>query len=247
MLRRMGKIIYISVAVLLIIGVAYVYYNIKKIEGWELQCNGQSFQLNWALRYYEETHNHFPSAYTIDQEGTKMHSWRALFITNWKEIGDYDFRYDFKEPWNSIHNKRLMDNRFRNTFICPCDYNARRNPHLADYFVVVGDKTLFPGAKTRSYHPKNEESRSNTILMAESNTMNTEWLEPKDLEYDTMSFTINDPTRPSISSGHAQGPHVGMADGSVRSLSNNISPDVLKAMLTVHDDESDVQDPEVKK
>ena len=45
-----------------------------------------------------------------------------------------------------------------------------------------------------------------------------------------MSFTVNDPGRPSVSSRHAHGPYVAMADGSIRPVAG-IAPEVMEAML----------------
>jgi prepilin-type processing-associated H-X9-DG protein len=81
------------------------------------------------------------------------------------------------------------------------------------------------------------ESRGNTILSVEGTGLDIEWLEPRDLEYDTMSFKLNDPERPGISSVHPRGANVSMADGSVRFLNQDISPEVLKSMLTVKKDD----------
>jgi hypothetical protein len=57
-------------------------------------------------------------------------------------------------------------------------------------------------------------------------------MEPKDLAFDSMSFTLNDPTRPSVSSKHRRPPNAITVDGSANWL-NNVGPDRLREMLQI--------------
>jgi prepilin-type processing-associated H-X9-DG protein len=57
------------------------------------------------------------------------------------------------------------------------------------------------------------------------------WMEPRDLELSNFDPTIDSRSGRGISSNHAAGANVAMADGSVRCLSPNTSPEVVKAML----------------
>jgi hypothetical protein len=74
----------------------------------------------------------------------------------------------------------------------------------------------------------------NTILLAEISNSDIHWMEPRDLRADEMSFTINDPTRPSISSPHSRGPAVVFAD-SIRAyrIDRSLRPETLKALTTI--------------
>ncbi len=76
-------------------------------------------------------------------------------------------------------------------------------------------------------------------MLVESENAAVHWMEPRDLDWDTMSFRINDRSRPSISSKHRAGsypgPHVVTAAGGVGYLPEGLSPDTLRLLLTIDD------------
>lgn len=62
-----------------------------------------------GLLKYEEKHGSFPPAYTVDEKGNPMHSWRVLILPfiNQRNLHRL-FRMD--EPWNSPHNLEVAEN-----------------------------------------------------------------------------------------------------------------------------------------
>ena len=140
--------------------------------------------------------------------------------------------YDLNEAWDGPKNSAWRDRR-PDFYACPCDPDSQRNRRLTNYFVVEGRNTAFPRSGTASLADvEKTKGRSNTILVVEARGANIEWLEPRDLTFDGLNLTVNDPNLPSISGNHPNGPYAGMAEGSVRSL-RGVSPEVLKGMLTV--------------
>lgn len=231
---------------LLIAFVSFAYYDPEARQfALNLQCESHCTGRVMSMLCYEQYHNHLPPAHVDAPDGSRMHSWRALMADEWMGLSFSDFPYDYREPWNGPHNSKLS--RIYG-FACPSAPDAQRNHRLTNYFVVVGSNTPFPGARTMSFIGDDiSKGRSNTILMVEASRMGIEWLEPRDLEYDAMSFIVNDPKRPSISGHHPQGPHVSMADGSVRCLNKDIDPEVLKQMLTAPKDAWRENEPENRK
>jgi hypothetical protein len=113
--------------------------------------------------------------------------------------------------------------------------SAKRPRYLTNYVVVVGDDTAIPGPTGLpvSDFPHGGE---NTLLLAEVTHESVHWMEPRDLEFDSMSFQINDRSRPSISSVHPKGPGIVCA----RSITcwrwnPNASPDVVRALIVRQD------------
>ena len=98
--------------------------------------------------------------------------------------------------------------------------------------VVTGARTAFPKTGYVSLS-QIRDGLENTILVVESKNCSPDWTEPRDLDFDTMSFTINSKSAPSVSSDHPQGPLVCFADGAVYHLSPKTTATELKAMLTI--------------
>jgi hypothetical protein len=71
-----------------------------------------------------------------------------------------------------------------------------------------------------------------TLIVVEVVDAGIHWMEPKELDWGTMSFRLNDRTRPSVSSDHAFGPHVLTVDDMVAGLPRDITPEMLRALLT---------------
>jgi prepilin-type processing-associated H-X9-DG protein len=97
----------------------------------------------------------------------------------------------------------------------------------------VGPGTAFPGGKSVSLE-EFTDGPENTIVLVEIANSNIHWSEPRDLMFDEISFKINDPAKPSISSPHADGPNVVFADGRSCRVSEAIPPETLRALFTIN-------------
>ena len=86
-----------------------------------------------------------------------------------------------------------------------------------------------------------------TILVVESLNSGRQFTEPGDLELQTMSLKINDPTKPCISSHHPGGANVVFADAKVYFVTEQISPEALKALISIDGGESITRDELVRR
>lgn len=194
-------------------------------------CRGRFAQLQLALRNYHEFYGTFPPAWVADADGKPMHSWRVLLLPFCD--GAYIYRdYRFDEPWNSPHNQQLAARSRIAQYHCPSHGREDNDTHT-DYVVVVGAGTAFPGSRSTSLS-EFRDGPENTILLVEIANSDIHWMEPRDLVVDEMSFRVNDPTRPSISSPHPSGPGVEFADQiSPIRLRADVAPEMLKALTTI--------------
>lgn len=204
-------------------------------------CHGNLFQIAHALHRYHDAEGSFPPAFASDTNGNRLYSWRVIFSPY---FGEFDFyrAYDLEEAWDQPDNLKLANEVDSFGFTCPSGPNSNHrrsnefvlgNPRFADYVAVVGPGTVFPGRESVS-KSQISDGLENTILLVEIAKSKIHWSEPKDLQFDEMSFTINHPTKPSISSPHAAGPGVVFADGRFRRISKTMPPDILKALLTIN-------------
>ena len=192
------------------------------------QCTCNLCSIKLALLNYHETYGSFPPAYVADAKGKPMHSWRVLILP-YLSLDSLHASYRMGEPWDGPNNRKLIDQR-PNIYNCP---SRRPSPGLTSYVTVVGPNTAFPGAGTTKLGDIHD-GPANTILVAEVSNVDIAWTEPRDLDAETMSWAIDDPKRPSISSPHDLGPAVVFADASYRRLGTYHPPENLKAMTTIN-------------
>ena len=190
-------------------------------------------QIAVALYNYHDTYGGFPPAYVADATGKPMHSWRVLLLPFLNQSSLYN-TYSMAEPWDGPNNRKLLDQR-PTVYDCPSRFGG---PTLTSYAAIVGPKTAFPGPKS----PKLGDIRdgtSRTIMIAEVSNVEIPWTEPRDLDTGTMSWVIDDPSKPGFSSHHDEGPLALFADGMLRRLGTFQPPATLKAMTTVDGGEPD--------
>lgn len=210
------------------------------------QCECNLRQLGLALHNYHDTYKCLPAAYYLDQAGTPLHSWRIRVLPFVEQNTIFD-AYRFDEPWDSPHNITLgqrQPEKFPGAPALgpPHCYFCPLHPELYDreqtsYAMIEGPGTALPVGQERRLDDF-PDGVANTIIVAEIDHDRMHWLEPRDLHVDRMSFQINDPTRPSISSQHPRGPAVLFADGKVYRLAPNVPPSLVKALVTVDGGES---------
>jgi hypothetical protein len=67
-----------------------------------------------------------------------------------------------------------------------------------------------PGKRIAAQEVKrNRDDPASTLVVVEAMKSQINWMEPRDLEWDRMSFRLNDHSRPSISSEHHYGSYSG--------------------------------------
>jgi len=155
-----------------------------------------------------------------------MHSWRVLILP-YIEQNDLYKAYNFEEAWDGPNNRKLAA-RMPNLYALPGE--ERPGNTTANYLAVVGPETIWHEAAGVPMEDV-KESTSHTILMVENKGAGVHWMEPRDLEFAQMDFTLNSPK--GISSRYVD-PAVVMVDCSVFRLTEKMDPEALRAMLTIN-------------
>ena len=192
-------------------------------------CRSNLQRIAEALKQYEIEHGTLPPAFIADSAtGKPMHSWRVLILPQLGESGLYT-RYNFSEPWDGPNNTQLMS-LMPDVFACPSDPDAKTKCET-NYMVLVGPKTLFPGAKPATIAGITDDAET-TILVAEAPVAGIVWTAPKDLNAARMQFTINTGSTGEMGSYHPSGINAVMADGTSRFFEDNFPTDYLQGMST---------------
>lgn len=140
--------------------------------------------------------------------------------------------YRFDEPWNGPNNSKLSS-EFSKQFRRPED--NRPGKSTTSFVAVVGPETPFPGAS--SVRREDVSDGTETIMFVEINDSNINWLEPRDLQFDRMSFQVNDPKGTGLGTPYRTGPRVALLNGAVINVRSE-SPQNLRAMITANGGET---------
>jgi len=197
------------------------------------QCLNNLRQIGLALHNYHQQYDCFPPAIIADSNGQPMHSWRVLLLPYLDQSALYA-EYRFDEPWDGPNNSKLAD-KIVGVYNCPGE-DAARNESVAtmtSYVAVVGPETVWPesGAATIG---DIKDGTSNTLMIVEVANSGIHWMEPRDLHIVQMAPTINPKSGQGISSPHIGGAQVLMADGTVRFISEQLTAETIRALLTRH-------------
>ena len=195
-----------------------------------MQCTNNLKQLGLALWNYEQAYKCFPPAYTTDEQGRPMHSWRALILPFCE--GDKN-GYDYDQPWDSPDNLAFAKNsQAPGIFQCPTESRDVNEEFNTSYVMFVGPNAFGDGANCRKVADI-KDGAGNTITLCEMSHSGILWTEPRDLNVEEMSFKLNDPDKPCPRSDHSGGLHVAICDGSVRFIPDSIDTELLKALITI--------------
>lgn len=174
-----------------------------------------------AMHNYHSAYNRLPAPAITSVDGKPLLSWRVAILPFLEEQALYEqFRLD--EPWDSEHNLPLSK-RLPKVYATA---GLRLPPgHTAIHATVGEEIGLRPKDKTafRDFL----DGLSNTILIIESNADSAvPWSKPADVEIDMKDPLANFIGSPRKSFG------VGLGDGAVRRVTDNIDVELFKALLT---------------
>jgi len=179
-----------------------------------------------GMNEYELEHGHFPGAYSENEEGTPLLSWRVHLLPYLGHKELYD-QFHLDEPWDSEHNKKLIE-KMPDVYANP---NSIAEGYKTNYLVPVGDEYLFSGSEGLTLE-EITDGTSNTIMIIEVDADRAvTWTKPVDFEVD--------PDNPTEGVGELRdGTFVAIfADGSTQELSEDISTHILQGLMTFEGDE----------
>lgn len=210
--------------------------DLKRFEGFS-----NLKQLGLAIHVYHDVRGTLPPAWTVDESGKPLHSWRVLLLPYIEEQGLYDeIRHD--EPWDSEFNKQFHSQipgiyREGSFFNDPKTADAYLKNGWTHVTAVTGKEAIFEGDNTRLTLANVPDGTSNTLLFAQR-TKPVCWMDPKgDVPFEIAIKGINkDPN--GLGMPGSDGIKVTICDGSVRFFPETLDPEDLRAILTKNGGES---------
>jgi hypothetical protein len=199
-------------------------------EGLKRHLGGNSLNnlrmLDLGMANYHAQYDRFPPGGTFSPDGEMGHSWETHLLPY---LGYASNEIDMKSPWNSPRNEKYFKGvipEFINPGFRTPDLNDARGFGLSHYSVnsrvLTANSSMHLGNMT--------DGASNTLLIGEVNARFQPWGHP--LNWRDPAIGINrSPTGFGGTPGSG-GAHFVMGDGSVRFVSDRISPGTLRAMST---------------
>jgi hypothetical protein len=189
-------------------------------------------QIMIAMHTYHDVYRHFPAAYGMKKDGTKLLSWRVYLLPYLEQDALYkEFHLD--EPWDSEHNKKLIS-KMPNLFASPSLPAELAKKGMASYVVPVGEKTIFEGSEGTPL-AQVTDGTSNTIAVLEADAEHAViWTKPDDLKIDWKELKKG---LEIWKGGNTSMFMAALCDGSIRSINEKVDPALLKRLLQMNDGE----------
>ena len=206
-----------------------------------MQCSNNMKDIALAFHHYHNEHGHFPPAYSVDEEGNPLHSWRVLILPYMEQKALYE-KIRLDEPWDSEHNKQFHllappDGVQRSNvttlsiFQCPSCPRDSQASGGSTYSIAYGTETPFTGSEPKR-NGDITRKLSDTIFLVERRTP-VNWMDPsREITFETACKGINVDAM-GISSYHPGGVNTAFGDGSIGFISDTIDNKKLRATLVI--------------
>lgn len=187
------------------------------------QCLNNLKQIGLALHNYHDAHGSFPPAYTVDEEGNRLHSWRTLILPFVEEQALYD-SIDLTKPWDDPANAEALATTLPN-FQCPSWEVPEGH---TTYLAVVGEGFAFSGPKGTKLE-EIADGASDTLLVIDATTeAAVHWMSPEDADESLVQSYVD-----GVKTNHPGVFLAAFADGHCTAIDVETPPEVRRTMLTI--------------
>jgi len=211
------------IAILLVIALFLPATRTANEAARRAQCSNQLRQIGIALRNYHSSYGMLPPAYTVDEEGNRLHSWRTLLLPY---LG-YQKLYstiDLSKPWDDPANARVGEKTV-DCYWCP---SAMYAEGLTTYLGIVGPDCVFKGADSRTFTEVSDEFFETMAVIDAPFDNAVPWMSPNDIgEEEVVSI------EPETHTNHPGMVQALLLDRSVTMILLDSDPVKLRAMMTI--------------
>lgn len=198
-----------------------------------MRCTNNMKIIMLAMHNHHDARRHLPQAYTIDAEGKPLHSWRVALLPYLENVQMYEqIRRD--EPWDSEWNRQFHD-QCPKFYQCPGMSDEEKAAGMTSYSLVVGTR-CYPKPGKRQYDfSQLTDGTSNTICVVERQTP-VNWMDPTAELTQEQAFLGPADLESGLGLRHEHDGkrcvNVGLFDGSVHVVGEDVPLETWKALLT---------------
>jgi hypothetical protein len=181
-----------------------------------------------ALNQYAVEYGTYPPPTVYDSKGKPLYSWRVLILTYLGEAALYG-QFKLDQPWDSPHNIQFVD-RCPEVFTSPAG-DVAGGAMETNYVLITGRGTLFP--PSGPLRPGDiSDGAGNTLLVVETENTNMEWTRPWDIDIGKLNPKVGSTGSDTIGGIHKDGAAAVFADEKAGWLPTDLSPTILRSLIT---------------
>ncbi|MAT68126.1 MAG: hypothetical protein CMJ58_01235 [Planctomycetaceae bacterium] len=192
----------------------------------QMYCRKNLKQIALAMLAYAEEHGTLPPAYTVDEAGNRLHSWRTLilpYLDNQRLYESINLTKSWDDPANGQARATALD-----IYLCP---SANHDQDHTTYLAVVGPDFAFAGETPRALNDVTDDAGGTLLVVEARSDQAVHWMSPHDL-------TEEGAVQISLAGDRTYAPHAGVfqvafLDGAVVSLHADVDRDLLHGLLTI--------------
>lgn len=157
-----------------------------------MQCSNNLKMIGLALHNYELEYHALPPAYTVDDQGRRLHSWRTLILPYLEQRPLYE-KIDLTKPWDDPANAEAFESEV-SVYRCP---SANGPATHATYLAVVGRGCCFQPTEPRKLSEITDAHEATLMVIECDLDQSVHWMSPKDIgEQEILSR--GQPAEPSV-------------------------------------------------
>jgi hypothetical protein len=217
------KLCVVAVLLFVLVGLMLPAVRTARPAARRMQCANNLKQISLAILNYHEKYGSFPPAFTVDDEGNRLHSWRTLILPFMEQSALYD-TIDLSVPWSDPANHGATKASVP-AYHCP---ESNTDSVVTRYLAVVGENCPWhPTLRKRLSDFIDAEHRLAIVIEAPDRDA-VHWMSPND--YNELQFLA---MGKSLEPAHPYGYHIAHIDGSVSFLSNMADDEARRSMIHV--------------
>lgn len=233
-LKRRGFTLIELIVAVIIIGVlvALLLPAVQQPRGHARRgyCRNSLKQIGLALHNYHNAYGSLPPAYTVDEDGNRLHSWRTLILPFLDQAPLYE-QMDLTKPWDDPVNAVALETSII-TYLCPGSDIPQNH---TTYVGMVGEERAFAPTEGRTFQ-EFRDGTSNTVIVAETlKGAAIHWMSPYDDQFDVLNSLNLD-----AETYHKAGIHILFADGRAWFLSAKMDKKTRNAISTIAGNDNDL-------